>query len=169
MTAVQAPSVLDAQQLADAYALNLRVLKRQVAGLTHADSLIQPPVRGNCLNWVLGHIAVHRDYVLEALGKERTLDQVAADRYGSGSEPVLGDDEGVLSLEVLLAAIDLSQERIAATLERASADELAQEITPRGRTTTVGQWAFSLYFHDTYHIGQTELLRQLAGTNDKVL
>ncbi len=25
-----------------------------------------------------------------------------------------------------------------------------------------------MYFHETYHLGQTELLRQLAGTNDKV-
>jgi hypothetical protein len=34
---------------------------------------------------------------------------------------------------------------------------------------TVGQRLFGLYFHQTYHIGQTELLRQLAGVNDKVI
>jgi hypothetical protein len=28
---------------------------------------------------------------------------------------------------------------------------------------------FFLYFHETYHVGQTELLRQLAGKNDQVI
>jgi uncharacterized damage-inducible protein DinB len=28
---------------------------------------------------------------------------------------------------------------------------------------------FFRYFHETYHVGQTELLRQLAGRNDKVI
>lgn len=169
MIAEQDAPVLTAKQLAAAFALNVRVLKRQVAGLTHADSLRQPPVRGNCLNWVLGHIAIHRDYVLGALGQEPTLDRAAADRYGYGSEPVLGDGAGVLSLETLLAAIDQGQGRIAAALEAASAAELAREATTDGRTMPVAQRVFGLYFHDTYHIGQTEFLRQLAGTDDKVL
>jgi hypothetical protein len=25
------------------------------------------------------------------------------------------------------------------------------------------------YFHETYHVGQTEMLRQLAGKNDQVI
>jgi hypothetical protein len=37
------------------------------------------------------------------------------------------------------------------------------------RTTTVGQRVLGLYFHETYHVGQLELLRQLAGTGDKVI
>jgi hypothetical protein len=169
MTVAQAIPVLTAQQLADAFARNVRIIKRQVAGLTHADSLIQPPVRGNCLNWVLGHIAVHRDYILATLGEPKTLDEAAAERYGSGSEPVLGDGEGVLPLETLLGAIDLAQERIVATLARAGADDLAKELPTGERTITVAQQVFGLYFHETYHTGQTELLRQLAGTNDKVI
>jgi hypothetical protein len=28
---------------------------------------------------------------------------------------------------------------------------------------------FFQYFHETYHVGQTELLRQLAGKNDQVI
>lgn len=33
----------------------------------------------------------------------------------------------------------------------------------------VGERLFGFYFHDTYHTGQTDLLRQVAGTNDKVI
>jgi uncharacterized damage-inducible protein DinB len=169
MTVAQAIPVLTAQQLADSFARNVRVIKMQVKGLTHADSLLQPPVRGNCLNWVLGHIAVHRDLILEALGAEKLLPQAAVARYDSGSEPILGDGEEVLPLETLLATIDQGQERIAAVLERNDADVLTREIPFGERTVTAAQHAVFLYFHDTYHVGQTEFLRQLAGTNDKVI
>jgi uncharacterized damage-inducible protein DinB len=46
---------------------------------------------------------------------------------------------------------------------------MAREITVRERKTTVGQRVFFLYFHESYHVGQTELLRQLAGKNDKII
>jgi len=31
------------------------------------------------------------------------------------------------------------------------------------------QHADGFYFHDTYHTGQTDLLRQVAGKHDKVI
>ena len=49
------------KQLAEGYALNLRLIEMQTAGLSHSDSLIQTPYNINCLNWELGHIAVGRD------------------------------------------------------------------------------------------------------------
>lgn len=168
MTVTQSPPVLSAQQLADAFASNARVIARQTAGLTHADSLLQPPVRGNCLNWVLGHIAVHRDYILEALGEEKILGEAPIARYDLGSAPILGDEEGVLPLDTLLAAIDQSQVHIAAALERATAADLAQEA-PKSEPATVARQVCFLYWHETYHTGQTEFLRQLAGTDDQVM
>jgi len=34
---------------------------------------------------------------------------------------------------------------------------------------TVGEWLNFLLWHETYHVGTTEQLRQLAGKNDKVI
>lgn len=168
MTVAQPPPVLTAQEFADAFASNARVIARQAAGLTHADSLLQPPVRGNCLNWVLGHIAIHRDYILEALGEEKILGAAPIARYDRGSAPILGEEAGVLPLDTLLAAIDEAQKHIAAALARATADSLAREA-PKSEPATVARQVFFLYWHETYHTGQTEFLRQLAGTNDKVI
>lgn len=168
MTVTEQPPILTAQQLADAFATNTRTIARQVAGLTHADSLLQPPVRGNCLNWVLGHIAVHRDYVLEALGEEKILGEAPIMRYDRGSAPILGEEEGVLPLDTLLDVIDRSQEHIAAALARATAADLVKEA-PKSEPATVARQVFFLYWHETYHTGQTEFLRQLAGTNDQVI
>jgi len=58
-----------AETLADYYGLTYRVIKRQLEGVTHEESLVQPPFRGNCLNWVLGHIVVSRATVLTTLGE----------------------------------------------------------------------------------------------------
>lgn len=168
MVTTVAPPVLTTEQLAEAFARNVRVLGRQVAGLTHADSLLQPPMRGNCLNWVLGHIAVHRDFILEAMGQAKILGDAPLARYDIESPPVLDDDEGVLPLETLLDAINRAQTAIAAALERATAADLAA-VAPGSEPATVAEQVFFLYWHETYHVGQTEHLRQLAGTDDKVI
>jgi hypothetical protein len=97
MVATDNPAaIISAQQIGKAYARNLWVLKQQTEGLTHADSLLQPAMRGNCLNWILGHLAVHRDYVLDALGREKVVGDTAIARYGRESAPILGDGDGVL-------------------------------------------------------------------------
>lgn len=59
----------DAETLAQSYRVTHRIIKLQTYGLTHQDSLLQPPVRGNCLNWVLGHILAGRNTTLEFLGQ----------------------------------------------------------------------------------------------------
>lgn len=160
--------ILTTEQLAKSYARNLWILQRQADGLTDAASLLQPPMRGNCLNWILGHLAVHRDYVLDMLGQETLLDARASDRYKRESPPILGPDPEALPLATLLTALGQGQERIDAALPQLTADELAREVT-FNRPMPLGEALFFLYFHDTYHTGQAEPLRQLAGKNDSVL
>ena len=160
--------MLTAEQLAKAYARNLWILQRQTEGLSDDDSFLQPPMRGNCLNWILGHLVVHRDYVLDLLGQQKLLGDRATARYNRDSAPIVGPDPEALPLSALLAALAQSQERIAAALPALSADDLAREVT-FGRAMPLGEALFFLYFHDTYHTGQAEPLRQLAGKNDQVL
>ena len=161
--------MITADQLIEAFNENVEIIKMQVDGLTHADSLLQLPFRGNCLNWVLGHILASRNGVLEALGEKPVLSKAQAARYDYGSEPVTGDGADVLPLEKELALLEQAQERIAAGLRRATPEALAREIHFAGSTMTVGKKVFFLYFHETYHTGQTEYLRQLAGKNDQVI
>ena len=48
-------------------------------------------------------------------------------------------------------------------------DDLNREVLLGNRASPLRNRIFFLYFHDTYHVGQTELLRQLAGVGDKVI
>lgn len=157
------------EQLAEGFALNLRLLKRQTAGLSHADSLVQTPYNINSLNWVLGHIAVSRDRVLRLVGAESLLDQDQTSWYETGSDPITRDGPHVLPLEKLLEILTTGQARIEAAFENLTEFDLASEIEVGERSVPVATRLHGLYFHDTYHTGQTDLLRQVAGANDKII
>src|SRR5690348_17557139 len=102
--------MLSPDDLAAAFARNVWIVKQQTNGLTHADSLIQLPFQGNPMNWVLGHLAANRDDVLELLGAPPVMADDGK-RYKRESDPLTGQEEGVLPLEELLARLDQSQER----------------------------------------------------------
>ena len=148
---------------------NLGIIKAQTKGLSHADSLLQLPFRGNCLNWVLGHMADNRNTMLRLLGEEAILSEAHSARYGYGSEPVCGDGDDILTLEQLLTVLEQGQSALAARLEKTTAEELAREEQSFLGTTTLGQLIFFLFWHESYHAGQPEYLRQLAGKDDKVI
>ncbi|HSF81327.1 MAG TPA: hypothetical protein VLA49_08840 [Anaerolineales bacterium] len=161
--------MITTQKLAEGFALNLCLIKLQSEGVSHAESLLQAPYNINCLNWVVGHIAVNRDNVLELLGQERLLSAAETDRYRSESQPIRPGDQDVLQLERLLEILERGLELIAASLVALSREELTREIQVGQIKMNVGERLFGFYFHDTYHTGQTDLLRQVAGKNDKVI
>jgi hypothetical protein len=168
MTASNTTPTHSAQQLIDTLALHKRVLAMQLEGLSHGDSLRQAPFRGNCLNWVLGHIAVNRNHILTLLGEESILDDETIARYDTGSEPVLADGDGVLTFEELRGLIEQEHVQIEAALSVATAD-VFEQVTPASDPKSVLDAIRFRIWHETYHVGQTEYLRQIAGTNDHVI
>jgi uncharacterized damage-inducible protein DinB len=157
----------DPQKLISPFQRTHWIIKQQTNGLTHADSVLQLPFRGNSMNWILGHIMESRNKVLAALGEPPALAEVQAARYERDSEPVTNEEDAV-DFEHLLAAIDDSQERIIAALEKSTTDDLAI-IYNEERQITLGDRLEFLHWHETYHVGQLEILRQLAGTDDKII
>lgn len=161
--------MISAENLVDGFGLNLRLIHMQTEGLSHADSLIQTPYNINCLNWVLGHIAVNRDNVLRLIGGEPVLSDNVYQSYVSGSDPIKEDGECVVQLEQLLELLGESQARISDAVEKLSAEDLKKEILVGDTKMPVINRLFGFYFHDTYHTGQTELLRQISGMNDRIV
>jgi uncharacterized damage-inducible protein DinB len=154
------------ETLSEYYGLTYRVIGRQLEGVTHEESLVQPPFRGNCLNWVLGHIIISREEALTILGQDLPWGESVASRYQRNSDPITSPDEA-LPLSQLRALLDESQSRILAGLAHLSPERLdsrdGDDTDSLGERLTFANW------HETYHVGQLELLRQLAGKNDKVI
>lgn len=134
---------------------NLVFLRDKTAGLSHAESLLQPPFPGlNCLNWQVGHIAAFRDRLLALLEAETTLDPAIASRYAPGSAPVLGEEPGIGRLDDLLAAIELAHERASAALPLLTPARAGETVSKGQFTMTVGAWGFFYARHEAYHVGQ---------------
>ena len=157
--------MLAAELLAGLFKRNALIIQEQTRGLTHDDSLAQAP-RANCLNWVLGHIADYRDEVLTMLGEAPLLGE-AGDRYQKGSESVTVDQPGVLSLERLLDVLAEGQERIGLVLATLS-EQALRERPADEETLNLLECLHLVCWHETYHVGQTELLRALAGKTGPV-
>jgi len=156
--------------LADAYARNVMIIQQQTAGLSDTDCLVQLPFRGNCMNWIVGHVITNRHNVLKLLDGHLPAEAAHVARYGRESLPITRPDEGVLPLAELLALLELSQQQIAARLSAITPEALAQPVAFFGnRSMPVAEWLMFFYFHETYHTGQTEILRQAAGMDDKII
>lgn len=154
----------DAESLIQSYATNHWLINTIIEGLTTADSLVQPPYDGNCMNWVLGHILSGRHTALKLVGATPVWSQEEVDRYKTGSGPIVTADQA-LPLEKLISDLDLTQERITAALvEKSQADLMEEAETNRG-LKPITQHLHGLHWHETYHTGQLELLRDLAKAN----
>lgn len=154
------------RQLARELKLNYNILRAQTDGLTHEDSLLQLPFQGNCLNWVLGHLMEARGRMLAIAGVEPLWDNAEYARYGRGSEPIT-ENAQALRMEKMLADLAASQERLLARIKEMTQAEL--DAVPEGADQDVGAQLSFLSWHETYHTGQTEYLRQLAGKDDQVI
>ena len=156
--------------LAEALRRNVTIIKLQSRGLSTDQSLQQLPFRANCLNWVLGHLVTNRLAMIKILSGSPAPEAELLARYERESDPVTGPGEGVISLEELLRILEETQARLEMLIEKTTVAQWAEPVLfAGGEPNPRSEWLFFLYFHDCYHTGQTELLRQAAGMNDKVI
>jgi uncharacterized damage-inducible protein DinB len=163
--------MISSTTLAEAFNRNVEIIKLQTAGLSQTDSLIQLPFRGNCMNWIVGHILTNRYNVLKLLDAELTDKARLVDRYMRDSAPItMEEEEDVLPLDDLIATLDYTQSQLTGLLAKITPEELERQVAFYGRRImSVAEWLMFFYFHDTYHTGQTEILRQATGKNDKII
>jgi hypothetical protein len=106
---------MEVDLLATMFGLNQHVLKVNTQGISHEESLIQPKPSGNCLNWVVGHVAATRDaQVLPLLGEKPVWSPGESSLYLRGSKPMT-DPARALKLERILRDIETSQEKLIAS------------------------------------------------------
>lgn len=149
------------------------LIGKQMEGLTHEDTLLELPFRGNRLNWVLGHIAEHRDWMLRAVDCTTLMPAKEAMIYRRGSDPITDTSE-VVQMETLMGYLDSAKACLTTQMESATEVFLSEKpsdgiLMESQRDRTRLQRLQGLIWHETYHMGQMELLRQLAGKNDAIL
>ena len=142
-----------------------QVLRRNVDGVTHEESLRLPQPGGNCLNWVVGHLLWVYAGALELLGQEPVLDQGSLARYARGAPPLKNPAEARDFGELMAAWVE-EAERVDAGLAALPSETLGRPAphSPSGDPDeTVRSLVATILFHQAYHAGQAGVLRRVIG------
>lgn len=149
---------MDVASLRQSVGIHAQALGKNLEGITHEKSVVQPPSGANCINWVAGHILFFRNDLHALLGAEPAWDGERMKRYDRGSPPIT-DPAAALPYDELRAGLEKSLATMNAAVDAMDPARLA-EPAARG---TVGDRISFLLFHETYHIGQLGVLRRLVG------
>ncbi|MEO7102258.1 MAG: DinB family protein [Gemmatimonadaceae bacterium] len=142
-----------------------RILRMNTEGITQAESLIQPQAAGNCMNWVVGHLLAVYHHVLPLVGQKPVLPESQLSRYDRGSAPIK-DMSGALDINEMLSVWDETCKRIdtgLASLTTAQLDAPAPVSPMNNPNETIGSLLAFFCWHQAYHVGQTGVLRRVAG------
>lgn len=150
-------------------AFQQEIIEEQTDGLTQEDTLIQPQPGGNCMNWVLGHLLDNLVIILESMGGTAPTNLQGLKRYERGSEPVKGQADDVLDIAYLLEGLKTVHQAVQEKLDLMTEADFSREVPHWDEAAPLGWRVFFLQFHHTYHVGQLELLRNLAGRTEKVI
>jgi uncharacterized damage-inducible protein DinB len=161
-------AIAAAKTLMDLLEFNQTTIHAQLKDITPAESLLQLPFRGNCMNWVVGHIVAIRQGWLEMLGLPGIMTEEEQKAYGYGSEPI-GCAEQAIPLESLVKRLDENLAVLVKKLQGMTQSELDREVEIWRGKVPLAEALFFYLWHESYHTGQLEQLRQLAGKNDHVI
>jgi uncharacterized damage-inducible protein DinB len=135
-------------------------------GLTHEQSLEQPPQGGNCANWILGHLTNVQNGVMGLLGEKPVWesDQLAR----AGFDPITRPTDAI-DWTTLRDRFLGSRERCLKAISALSDEALAESLPhPFGGTASRVELLSLLAFHQAYHGGQLALARRVAGLEGAV-
>ncbi len=148
---------MERKKLTEGFATHNWLIHKFTEGLTHEESLLRLLPRVNNFNWVLGHIVQSRSKLLVLLDADPLWDEQWAALYETGADK-LADDTAV-PLPDLLKLVDSSLGALQTAVTNAS-DEALNALYDTERQITVAQRIEGVQWHETYHTGQLEILRQ---------
>jgi uncharacterized damage-inducible protein DinB len=152
--------------MAQHFGIIYQIAADNVAGLTHEQSLVQPPHGANCANWILGHVARVQNGVMRVVGEKPVWesDQLAR----AGFDPITGPANAI-DWDTLKSRFFGSRERCVAAIAALSDDALAEAVPhPFGGTCSRAEFLNFVAFHQAYHTGQLGVARRLAGLDGVV-
>ncbi|HET9887362.1 MAG TPA: DinB family protein [bacterium] len=155
---------MNAKALAVQFQFTHMVLNRNLEGITHDESMQLPP-SGNCLNWVAGHITATRDHILGILDESPVWTFHNKESYTRGSTPWKNGHDAE-RLETIREKFEESQKKLSAKIQSLDHATLSAPVPPEKnafRVDSLAELLAAFAFHESYHVGQTGILRRLAG------
>jgi hypothetical protein len=140
-------------------------LGRNLDGITHEESLHQPGGKGNCINWIAGHILQVRDQFLSGFGVEKFLTDDEYKLYSQGSSPVTCD-ENCMQLSRIKEGLEKTyityRDFISKQDDNFFKTPLPAEAFPFEITEPdLGKMITVLLYPEGYHTGQIGLIKRI--------
>jgi len=127
--------------------------------ITHEESIIQPGPNVNSLNWILGHIILSRNSIFKLLNKPSIWPDSHDVFYKRGSS-LNQNKDNFLDFNQLLKDFDQTQNLLKKYLGGLTVEDFEKPVNEK---ETLAQSLSFLQFHESYHVGQTGILRKLLG------
>jgi hypothetical protein len=159
---------MDQTAVAYQFSLCAYALKRNLEGISHAESLKALPMGANNVNWIVGHVVRVRNRALALLGKRPLFNDAEFSFY----EPARSASGAPMPLEELVRRFGEIQSVLVDALGAVAPDVLAARapVSPSNNPNeTVGSLLASLAFHESYHMGQLGIARRLLGKRGAIL
>lgn len=155
--------------LAEDYGRNSRLLQRHLEGLSHADTLIRPAGTGNCINYIFGHLLLCRVEMLDLLGEAASVSEETLRRYGNDVDAVGPDSTDIFTLEQLQSWWEAVDAQFLQTLQAADDESMLRVVDTGRRELPLHRRLHFYFFHESFHLGQLEILRHLAGKTEALI
>jgi uncharacterized damage-inducible protein DinB len=150
-------------QINDTFAELLRFnagyLSKSLENIPDASYFIKPGNRGNPLIWLLGHLVVNRGEILEILGGNPAMGNLA-DLFARGTKP--DSDSSVYPKPQQLLAHFMKLASVTDNILKNSDPNLLNQKS-WGQFESLGQNLAYSYMHETHHIGQVIYVLSLPG------
>lgn len=148
----------NAKKIIGDYDFHNMLIHRFVDGVTHEESILQLPFEHNCMNWILGHIVTNRSHVLETVDVQHAWDLEVRSLYHTETPPVRPESKSV-QFDVLIQYLNESVALLKFGLENMSDEHLEENHTNYRGEKTRYTHITGFHWHETFHIGQLEILR----------
>ncbi len=154
--------------LATQFRMNQFIVRANVDGITHEESLIRAVPGGNNMNWTLGHVVATRSDLMAALGRQPVWDDSRTRLYRRGMAAAEHPEH--LPFDEVVRAFHASQDRLVEGISSLTDEDLAAPapFSPGGGPETLGGLLTKSAIHEAYHLGQTGILRRVAGKSGAI-
>lgn len=152
--------MIPAEQIRGTFESNHALAERLSADITEMEALAKPGFGANSMNWILGHIVNARAEALAQLDTAFTWEVDESGLYRTGASPLIPGSERPLLY--LLKRLQEAQALLDGALQAAPDEYLRGVVETRFGDRPRWEHLAGLAWHETYHVGQLELLRQFA-------
>jgi hypothetical protein len=163
-TTTQTPPITTAT-LRILFEFSYNVIKQNIDGIGEEESLRRPADAGNPVNWVVGHVLATRNHLLGILGRAKPWTEEEIRTYDRGSHPY-ADGWKPLPFSRLAGDVDRTQDLLRRALAELPTARLSEPLPPDRnpfRLDSLGEMLAAFSFHESYHAGQTGILRRVLG------